>query len=140
MQEARLKIKMDLGPDAVILHSRTFKKGGFLGFGGKEVVEVLAALEVNPAGGEPRAARGRNAPCTCASALIGHDAGASSAPASPQDHFISSVQIAVMYSRDFSLQVGMKKPAALCSSGITTSGAVAISGSMKASDPAIPFA
>ncbi|MEB3186380.1 MAG: flagellar biosynthesis protein FlhF [bacterium] len=54
MQEARLKIKMDLGPDAVILHSRTFKKGGFLGFGGKEVVEVLAALEVTPAGGDSR--------------------------------------------------------------------------------------
>ena len=56
MQEARLKIKMDLGPDAVILHSRTFKKGGFFGFGGKEVVEVLAALEVNPAGGDTRSA------------------------------------------------------------------------------------
>ena len=53
---------------------------------------------------------------------------------------ISSVQIAVMYSRDFSLQIGRNAPAALCSSGITTSGAVAISASMNASDPVIPLA
>lgn len=45
MQEARMKIKMDLGPDAVILHSRTFKRGGIFGFFGKEQVEVLAAVD-----------------------------------------------------------------------------------------------
>ncbi|HEY9855079.1 MAG TPA: flagellar biosynthesis protein FlhF [Stenomitos sp.] len=45
MQEARLKIKMDLGPDAVILHTRSFKKGGIFGLFGKEVVEVLAAAD-----------------------------------------------------------------------------------------------
>lgn len=40
-----MKIKMDLGPDAVILHSRTFKRGGLFGFFGKEQVEVLAAVD-----------------------------------------------------------------------------------------------
>lgn len=40
-----MKIKMDLGPDAVILHSRTFKRGGIFGFFGKEHVEVLAAID-----------------------------------------------------------------------------------------------
>lgn len=45
MQEARLKIKMDLGPNAVILHTRSFKKGGLFGLFGKDMVEVLAAAE-----------------------------------------------------------------------------------------------
>ena len=45
MQEARLKIKMDLGPNAVILHTRSFKKGGLFGLFGKDMVEVLAAVE-----------------------------------------------------------------------------------------------
>lgn len=43
IQEAILKIKVDLGPNAVILHSRKIKKGGILGFFTQEVVEVLAA-------------------------------------------------------------------------------------------------
>ena len=58
----------------------------------------------------------------------------------PQDHFCNSVQIAVMYSCALPVQVGRKTPAALCSSGITTSGAVCMSSGMKASDPEIPFA
>lgn len=55
MQEALLKIKLDLGPEAVILHQRTLKKGGFLGFFGKDVVEVLAAVDTSP--GERRRKR-----------------------------------------------------------------------------------
>ncbi len=45
MQEAMLKIKLDLGPEAIILHSRKFRQGGFLGFFGKEMLEVLAAID-----------------------------------------------------------------------------------------------
>jgi len=45
-------------------------------------------------------------------------------------HFMSSVQIAVMYPRAVALQAGMKTPFARCSSGMITSGAVAIAGSM----------
>jgi flagellar biosynthesis protein FlhF len=54
MQEAILKIKVDLGPDAVILHTRKFKRGGFLGFFSQDMVEVLAAMD--PPEGKPGAA------------------------------------------------------------------------------------
>ena len=45
MQEAILKIKVDLGPDAVILHTRKFKRGGFMGMFAQDMVEVLAAVD-----------------------------------------------------------------------------------------------
>ncbi|MBM7623503.1 flagellar biosynthesis protein FlhF [Sporohalobacter salinus] len=45
MQEAMFKVKVDLGTEAIILHTRKFKEGGFLGLFGKEKVEVVAALE-----------------------------------------------------------------------------------------------
>lgn len=45
MQEAMAQVKNELGRDAVILHTRRFRKGGFLGFFGKDMVEVMAALE-----------------------------------------------------------------------------------------------
>jgi flagellar biosynthesis protein FlhF len=45
MQEAMQKIKLELGRDAVILHSRKIKKGGFLGFFSKSLVEVVAAID-----------------------------------------------------------------------------------------------
>jgi len=40
-----MKVKEDLGPDAIILQTRTFKKGGFFGFFAKEYVEVWASLD-----------------------------------------------------------------------------------------------
>lgn len=54
MQEAILKVKLDLGPDAVILHTRKVKEGGFLGFFTNEAIEVVAA--VDPGLGRPAAA------------------------------------------------------------------------------------
>mgnify|MGYP006289300385 CR=1 FL=1 len=45
IQDTIFKVKVDLGSDAIILDTRKFKKGGFLGFFGKEKVEVLAGLE-----------------------------------------------------------------------------------------------
>ncbi len=36
-------VKQQLGSDAVILHTRTYKRGGVLGVGGRTVVEVTAA-------------------------------------------------------------------------------------------------
>lgn len=45
LQEAMLKVKNDLGRDAVILHTRRLKRGGLLGFFGKEHFEVIATLE-----------------------------------------------------------------------------------------------
>lgn len=47
MHEVLAMVKKDLGRDAVILHTRTFRKGGVLGFGGKNIVEVTAATGVN---------------------------------------------------------------------------------------------
>ncbi len=45
MQEAMAKVKNEMGNDAVILHTRHFKEGGFLGLFAKSYVEVTAALE-----------------------------------------------------------------------------------------------
>ena len=45
MAEVLAKIKRDLGPNAVILHTRTFRKGGVMGVGGRTVVEVTASAD-----------------------------------------------------------------------------------------------
>jgi flagellar biosynthesis protein FlhF len=42
MAGALQKVKKDLGRHAVILHTRTFRKGGFLGMGGRNMVEITA--------------------------------------------------------------------------------------------------
>ncbi len=45
MQDTIFKVKAEMGSDAIILNTRKFKEGGFLGFFGKEKVEVLAGVE-----------------------------------------------------------------------------------------------
>ena len=45
LQDAMIKVKMDMGKDAVILHTRKFKEGGFFGFFGRKMFEVTAAVE-----------------------------------------------------------------------------------------------
>ncbi|MBP2642438.1 MAG: flhF [Firmicutes bacterium] len=45
MQEAVAQVKSELGRDAVILHTRRFRKGGVFGLFGKEMVEVMAAVD-----------------------------------------------------------------------------------------------
>lgn len=47
MGDALAQVKKDLGRDAVILHTRSFKVGGLLGFGGRPVVEITASDSVN---------------------------------------------------------------------------------------------
>jgi len=47
MAEALEKVKNALGSDAVILHTRTLRKGGLLGVGAKTVVEITASRDVN---------------------------------------------------------------------------------------------
>lgn len=49
INEAMSQVKSELGRDAIILHTRRFRKGGFLGFFGKEMVEVMAAIDPLPA-------------------------------------------------------------------------------------------
>ncbi|MHC4064765.1 MAG: flagellar biosynthesis protein FlhF [Planctomycetota bacterium] len=43
MAEALDQVKRQLGRDAVILHTRTFSKGGLFGLGGRPMVEITAA-------------------------------------------------------------------------------------------------
>ncbi|MAD79073.1 MAG: hypothetical protein CMJ51_06850 [Planctomycetaceae bacterium] len=47
LDEALDAVRSDLGIDAAILHTRTFRRGGFLGIGGQEIVEVIAS-ELEP--------------------------------------------------------------------------------------------
>lgn len=42
------QVKSDLGRDAVILHTRRFRKGGVMGYFGHEMVEVMAAIDNQP--------------------------------------------------------------------------------------------
>lgn len=48
LKEARAMVKDELGPDAVILHTKQYRQGGFLGIQSKEVVEVTAAVDDTP--------------------------------------------------------------------------------------------
>lgn len=43
MPAALAKVKATFGPRAVILHTRTYKQGGILGFGARTIVEITAA-------------------------------------------------------------------------------------------------
>lgn len=47
MAEALEQVKKDLGREAVILHTRTVRRGGWLGFGARTVVEITAGRNVN---------------------------------------------------------------------------------------------
>jgi len=43
MPQALAMVKHELGSNAVILHTRSYQRGGFLGFGAKPVVEITAS-------------------------------------------------------------------------------------------------
>ncbi len=45
MQDAIFKVKADLGAEAIILHTRKIREGGFLGFFSKKLIEVIATVE-----------------------------------------------------------------------------------------------
>lgn len=45
MKEAMANVKAELGDDAVILHTKRYRKGGLMGFRSKEIVEIIAAVE-----------------------------------------------------------------------------------------------
>ncbi|MFN3282607.1 MAG: flagellar biosynthesis protein FlhF, partial [Pseudothermotoga sp.] len=48
IKEALEQIKRDLGEDAVILSTRSIRRGGFLGIGAKRYLEVTAVCEDKP--------------------------------------------------------------------------------------------
>lgn len=56
MSEALAKVKRELGREAIILHTRTFRRGGLMGFGGRTVVEITATRNLNIL--HPAASRG----------------------------------------------------------------------------------
>ena len=47
IQEALVKVKKDLGPEAVILYTKTFRKGGVLGLFGRPMAEITAGIDLN---------------------------------------------------------------------------------------------
>ncbi len=47
IQEALMKVKKDLGPEAVILYTKTFRKGGVLGLFGRPMAEITAGVDLN---------------------------------------------------------------------------------------------
>jgi flagellar biosynthesis protein FlhF len=46
MQEAIMKVRAEFGRDAVILHSKKFRRGGAFGLFGRQVYEVIAGLNL----------------------------------------------------------------------------------------------
>lgn len=66
MAAALEQVRRDMGRDAVILHTRSVRQGGLLGFGGRQLVEITASDSVNipsPRAGARRSAV-RDAPPT----------------------------------------------------------------------------
>ncbi len=54
MAEALAEVKKDLGADAVILHTRSYRVGGFAGIGARTVVEITASADSRAATGTAR--------------------------------------------------------------------------------------
>ena len=54
MAQALAQVRKDLGSDAMILHTRSFRTGSWLGFGGKPMVEITAST---PQPSSPRSSR-----------------------------------------------------------------------------------
>jgi flagellar biosynthesis protein FlhF len=87
MAEALTAVKRELGPDALIVHTRSFKVGGVLGVGAKEEVEILAS-PMGPAPTPPPRTRPINPPTIenrlrAAYAAPRPEPGAEPAPAQP---------------------------------------------------------
>lgn len=74
MAEALTEVKKGLGKDAVILHTRTYRVGGVMGLGGREVFEITASDSALAKGPRLRE-RALAAPI--------------SAPAAPHDRFVA---------------------------------------------------
>jgi len=55
MKKALEQVKRDLGSDAVILHTKSFRKKGIFGLWGKQVVEITAGKDVNILSRSPKA-------------------------------------------------------------------------------------
>ena len=70
MKEAMEEVKSELGRDAVILHTKKYQEGGFLGYKSKDMVEVTAAVEDQPQTGKRNAPAGKSAPAKAGAPLV----------------------------------------------------------------------
>ncbi len=78
MGDALAEVKKDLGKDAVILHTRTYKVGGWLGLGGRPMVEITASDGSNAP--PPRLKKHTEAPTPARSLAAARAYGAPVAP------------------------------------------------------------
>jgi len=62
MPEALAQVKRDLGRSAMILRTRSFRRGGLLGLGGRRIVEITAAESSSGPSAHPCATVERSAP------------------------------------------------------------------------------
>ncbi len=92
MKDALAAMKAELGPNAVILHSKKYRESGLLGFRSKEVVEITAAIDEETTASEsaPKPASApppppkQNISPTMANALLSRYKGSTPAPKTPQ--------------------------------------------------------
>lgn len=64
MAEALSEVKKGLGKEAVILHTRAFRVGGVLGFGGRDIIEITASDAAVARGPRIRTPSGATAPAS----------------------------------------------------------------------------
>src|SRR3954471_19474349 len=50
MAQCLADVKKDLGKDAVILHTRSYRVGAVMGLGGKQIIEITAADQMSARG------------------------------------------------------------------------------------------
>jgi flagellar biosynthesis protein FlhF len=98
--EALAKVKAELGPSAVILHTRSFKSGGLMGLGQKNVVEITAGVNVNvqarrkAAAAPARPAARTQSAAASGSGIFDADSGGSTATAVAERHPLRSAYAA----------------------------------------------
>ncbi|MCB9848451.1 MAG: flagellar biosynthesis protein FlhF [Phycisphaeraceae bacterium] len=97
--DALSDIKRDLGPDAVILHTRSCKEGGILGFRARRVVEITASSAVNVV--HPLARKGKAAPSrSTATDRVRKAYGGAPSPAPPAGDPVVEMAVAASASAD----------------------------------------
>lgn len=112
MAEALQRVKAELGRDAVILHTRSFKSGGVLGLCARNVVEITASrahdvAELFPpasgpstSGGPNAAAVGPKPPVASVAAVTAGARVAASTPVSPPERTGADAPAALVSLRD----------------------------------------
>jgi flagellar biosynthesis protein FlhF len=88
LKECLQQVRSDLGPEAVILETRKFRKGGLLGWGARDAVCIVAATGITvqndlpeTRSGRAAAAQGMSAPSTSRSVVSAPPSASSSAHA-----------------------------------------------------------